>query len=94
MTNYIKLIVNNENKKGDIFSHEMSGGGGYGEPIEREESLVLKDIIEEKVDIKIAESEYGVAVIEDNFGNLIITKKQWQKQIQLVPKLLDMHLFL
>ena len=63
-------------KKGDVFSHEMSGGGGYGEPIEREESLVLKDIIEEKVDIKIAESEYGVAVIEDNFGNLTVDKKR------------------
>ena len=63
-------------KKGDIYSHEMSGGGGYGEPIERVESLVLKDIIEDKVDIKIAESEYGVAVIKDNFGNLTVDKKR------------------
>jgi hypothetical protein len=37
---------------------------------------VLKDIIEEKVDIKIAESEYRVAVIEDNFGNLTVDKKR------------------
>ena len=27
-------------------------------------------------DIKIAESEYGVAVIEDNFGNLTVDKKR------------------
>ena len=29
-----------------------------------------------KVDIKIAESEYRVAVIEDNFGNLTVDKKR------------------
>jgi N-methylhydantoinase B len=62
-------------KKGDVFSHEMSGGGGYGPPVEREESLVLKDLVEEKIDIRNAEKDYGVAIIQDKDGNFIIDKK-------------------
>ena len=63
-------------KKGDVFSHEMSGGGGYGAPVEREESLVLKDLVEEKIDIRNAEKDYGVAIIQDKDGNFIIDKKR------------------
>ena len=78
-------------KKGDVFSHEMSGGGGYGAPVEREESLVLKDLVEEKIDIRNAEKDYGVAIIQKvilqdinplNYenhkqdGNFIIDKKR------------------
>ena len=36
-------------KCGDVFRHEMSGGGGYGEPLDRDPEGVLRDVIEEKV---------------------------------------------
>ena len=49
-------------KKGDVFRHIMSGGGGYGDPLEREPGLVLEDIITEKVTPNHARSEYGVVI--------------------------------
>ena len=61
--------------KGDIFRHEMSGGGGFGNPFEREEDLVLKDIIEEKIDIKNAKKDYGVVFKKNKNKKLTVDKK-------------------
>ena len=36
-------------RKGDLFRHVMAGGGGYGDPLERDPERVLEDVIEEKV---------------------------------------------
>ena len=49
---------------GDVFRHEMSGGGGYGNPLERDPKNVLRDVIEEKVTREHAEREYGVVLVE------------------------------
>ena len=50
-------------KCGDVFRHEMSGGGGYGEPLDRDPEGVLRDVIEEKVTREHAEREYGVVLV-------------------------------
>ena len=49
-------------KRGDVFRHEMSGGGGYGDPLERDPEGVLRDIVEEKVTLEHAERAYGVVL--------------------------------
>jgi len=49
-------------RKGDLFHHVMAGGGGYGNPLERDAALVLKDVIEEKVSRTHAEEAYGVVI--------------------------------
>jgi N-methylhydantoinase B len=49
-------------KQGDVFRHVMSGGGGYGDPLERDPGLVLDDIITEKVTVDHARREYGVVI--------------------------------
>ena len=49
-------------KKDDLFQHIMSSGGGYGDPLERDPTLVLADIREEKVTVDHAQTEYGVIV--------------------------------
>ena len=36
-------------RRGDVFRHEMSGGGGYGDPLERDPESVLRGVVEEKV---------------------------------------------
>ena len=51
-------------KQGDVFRHEMSGGGGYGDPLERDPEGVLRDVVEEKVTREHAEREYGVVLAE------------------------------
>ena len=51
-------------KRGDVFRHEMSGGGGFGDPLERDPDSVLSDVIQEKVTPEHAEREYGVVLVE------------------------------
>lgn len=54
--------------KGDVFYHIMSGGGGYGAPLERDPEKVLKDVREEKVSPEHARAAYGVVVLENAYG--------------------------
>ena len=58
-------------QKGDVFRHVMAGGGGYGDPLQRDPQCVLKDVIEEKVGIDLAEEEYGVVILESDNGLVI-----------------------
>jgi len=57
------LMTEVENlKRGDLYQHIMSGGGGYGDPLERDPALVLDDVREEKVSPAHARAAYGVVV--------------------------------
>jgi N-methylhydantoinase B len=40
----------------------MSGGGGYGDPLEGSPDLVLRDVLDGKVTVAAAQREYGVVV--------------------------------
>ncbi|WP_096390197.1 hydantoinase B/oxoprolinase family protein [Halopenitus persicus] len=46
----------------DVASVQTPGGGGYGDPLERPPEEVLEDVVNGKVSVEKAESEYGVAV--------------------------------
>jgi N-methylhydantoinase B len=41
-----------------------TGGGGWGDPFEREPELVLRDVVQGRVSVESAERDYGV-VIDD-----------------------------
>ena len=45
-----------------VVSLDPPGGGGYGDPLERDPQLVLEDVINGYVTIKAARERYGVAV--------------------------------
>ena len=49
-------------ERGDVYRHVMSGGGGFGDPLEREPSRVLQDVVEDKISPAHAEEAYGVVV--------------------------------
>jgi N-methylhydantoinase B len=51
-------------RKGDLFHHVMAGGGGYGDPLQRDPALVLEDVMEEKITRAHAADAYGVVVID------------------------------
>ena len=51
-------------RRGDVFHHEMSGGGGFGDPLDRDPDSVLRDVVEEKVTPEHAEREYGMVLVE------------------------------
>ena len=46
----------------DIVSYRTPGGGGYGDPSEREPQDVLQDVLDGKVSVERARNVYGVAV--------------------------------
>jgi N-methylhydantoinase B len=41
-----------------------AGAGGWGDPLERDPKLVLKDVRDEKVSVKRAREAYGVVINE------------------------------
>ena len=49
-------------KKGQSICHTTAGSGGYGSPFERDPSLVLSDVINDKVTKEAAEEMYGVCL--------------------------------
>jgi len=54
---------------GQIVRVVTTGGGGWGDPLEREVELVRCDVIEGRVSIEAAASEYGVVLRSDAEGN-------------------------
>ena len=57
-----KLIMNLSH--GDVFRHDLAGGGGYGDPFQRDPNHVLEDVRNEFVSIEGARRDYGVVINE------------------------------
>ena len=51
-----------EIKKGDRIFYASSGGGGFGNPFERDPRLVLDDVMDEWLTVETARKFYGVAI--------------------------------
>ena len=49
-------------KPGDIVTIDAPGGGGYGDPVERDPALVLNDVLQGYISLDSARSEYKVAI--------------------------------
>jgi N-methylhydantoinase B len=48
--------------KGDKFMCDVSGGGGVGDPLERDVETVRIDVLNEFVSVEAAREEYGVVI--------------------------------
>jgi N-methylhydantoinase B len=53
---------------GEIVRVCTTGGGGWGDPLERELSLVLRDVNEDKVSARAAGTDYGVILRKDGLS--------------------------
>ncbi len=49
-------------KAGDVFSTIPHGGGGFGDPLDRDPTLVLRDVAERAVSLDGARRHYGVVI--------------------------------
>jgi N-methylhydantoinase B len=52
-------------RRGNRLHSVMQSGGGYGDPLERDPDLVLRDYLDEKIDVEHARSDYGVVLDEE-----------------------------
>jgi N-methylhydantoinase B len=55
-------------RRGDVFRHVLSGGGGHGDPFARDPAKVLEDVVLGRVTPGHARAAYGVAVVADGDG--------------------------
>jgi N-methylhydantoinase B len=49
-------------RHGDMFRHEVAGAGGWGDPLERDSAMVLRDVRNELVSLAAARAYYGVVL--------------------------------
>lgn len=56
------VFSNYKIKSGDRFTRPTAGGGGYGDPMERDPERVLQDVIDEYVSVRRAKLDYGVVI--------------------------------
>jgi len=52
-------------RPGDVVIMDAAGGGGYGDPLERDPELVERDVAEEYVSVEGAQANYGVVIDSD-----------------------------
>src|SRR5205823_5682649 len=60
-------------ERGDAWRMSTSGGGGYGDPYERDAALVLADVEDEYISAERARDAYGVVLVERD-GALAVDK--------------------
>ena len=53
---------------GEVLRHELAGGGGWGDPLERNPEKVLRDVRNELVSINSAREDYGVVIQLDSWS--------------------------
>ena len=51
---------------GEVLRHELAGGGGWGDPLERNPEKVLKDVRNELVSMNSARVDYRVVIQLDS----------------------------
>ena len=49
-------------ESGDVIQFHSAGGGGYGDPLERDPQAVEQDVCNEYVSIDRARNDYGVVI--------------------------------
>jgi N-methylhydantoinase B len=68
---------------GERFLFESTGGGGWGNPLEREVAKVLDDVLDEYISVEAAAGVYGVVIdpttlILDEAATRELRAKRWQ----------------
>ena len=53
-------------QKGEVYRLIQAGGGGYGDPLERDVYAVLEDVQQEKLTVEYVRREYGVVIDPSN----------------------------
>ncbi|HEY0580999.1 MAG TPA: hydantoinase B/oxoprolinase family protein [Chloroflexota bacterium] len=57
---------------GTLVRIDTTGGGGWGDPLEREPDLVALDVLQGKVSLEAAAADYGVALVSSAAGGVAV----------------------
>ena len=68
-------------KRGDVLRHELAGAAGWGDPLERDPTAVLRDVRNEMLSITTAENEYGVVIDMDDW--IVDTEKTEALRVEI-----------
>ncbi|WP_035769650.1 hydantoinase B/oxoprolinase family protein [Arthrobacter castelli] len=66
-------------QSGDLFAHSYNGGGGYGDPLERDAGSIARDVANGYVTADAAENVYGV-VVESNDNTSTVNAEATQSR--------------
>jgi N-methylhydantoinase B len=47
-------------KRDEVIEHTFAGGGGWGDPLDRDMESIQNDLLDEKITVTGAESDYKV----------------------------------
>ena len=61
----MSLFSNFQMKRGDTYTAECPGGGGWGDPLDRDPEAVLDDVRDGFVSVQSAQLDYGVIVLDE-----------------------------
>ena len=62
--------------RGDVVNIRMQNGGGYGDPLDREVTAVLRDVLDGKVTPDAARAIYGVVVDREELDTAATTARR------------------
>ena len=71
--------------KGQVVRVVTTGGGGWGDPLERETERVAQDVIEGRISPQSAKDDYGVILIEDADGYRVDEAATEKRRTELRP---------
>jgi len=71
----VSKVVGVKMQRGDKIIVRSPGGGGYGNPFERDVDLVLKDVKMKYITVDSAEKDYGVALVKKD-GELQVDRER------------------
>jgi N-methylhydantoinase B len=69
-------------KKGSTVRCILAGGGGWGDPLERDPETVLEDVLDEKLTLDYVRNEYGVAINEKTMKLDIAATEKLRQSLQ------------
>ena len=67
--------------EGEIWAGTSSGGGGYGDPLERDPEAVLESVFDGMITIECARNVYGVAINKATMTIELVATKALRKKI-------------
>ena len=69
-------------KPGDVVVMDAAGGGGYGDPLDRDPELVESDVADGYVSLESATKDYGIVINPDTMKVEVDATQRLRKSLK------------